>query len=160
MKKKITHHARQRLNERVNLTKKRTSIANIAYCKGLTPLQYRGTFFQYLSTKKGKVKVYHDYIYIFSKARKRLITVFPIPQKYLPVDKYKIPLEIINLANKINSLNSVNVKIITKDNLIVEGILIDFFRPQTMQKVRIKKAMEIVKIDIDNIEEIKTKLSV
>ena len=86
MKKKITHHARQRLNERVNLTKKRTSIVNIAYCKGLTLLQYKGTFFQYLSAKKSKVKVYHDYIYIFSKVRKSLITVFPVPQKYLPVD--------------------------------------------------------------------------
>lgn len=155
MKRKVTHHAKMRIRERTELNAVSNNLVETVVRKGLTRLRYRGRFFQYLNRKKGQVKVYNDYIYFFSKTKRKLITVYPVPPKFLPTTQYEIPKNIINLTNEVNTLYLNYVTIKTKDNLIIQGYIVKTFIPQIMTKVTLKTEDGEIKIDIDNIEEIK-----
>lgn len=89
----ITKHARHRFAERLELTR-REDMAHFfrnAVMYGLSPHSFKGKFHTYLLNKLKKnsyctVKVYNDFIYIHRN--KKLITMFPVPEKYLPVKQW------------------------------------------------------------------------
>ena len=58
---------------------------------GLTPKQFIGPFHDYLLSKlkkhkNSKIRIYCEYIYIY--AGKKLITMYPVPDKYRPVETF------------------------------------------------------------------------
>lgn len=71
---------------------------------GLSPSSFKGPFSQYLKAKLKKnsyctIKVFCDFIYIHRN--KKLITMFPVPEKYLPISQY-LPKNFKNIAETEN----------------------------------------------------------
>ena len=89
---KITDHGRIRLKERTNITRPKLSHINKILKNGKSSEDYKDEFKKYLE-KKGiggaKVKVYDNQIYIFSRNTKRLITTYPIPERFIPINNYE-----------------------------------------------------------------------
>ena len=95
---KGTHHANKRISQRLNITRKKERAQSFtnAVRKGFPRSRFSGSFRQYLDSKSKNnmsVKVYNNFVYIHKN--KTVITVFPVPKKYLPVEDY--------LANFMNS---------------------------------------------------------
>ena len=88
--KKVTKHGRKRLKER-NVNQGRNGIFTSARLRGKTSFYYEGDFRDYLVSRMSsgvQVKVYKNNIYIYSRNSKNLITTYPVPEKYLPVEQY------------------------------------------------------------------------
>ena len=100
---KVTRHAKLRFLERSEEPKDRMfSLSRSAMRKGLVWQQIQAHDPIFMKSKEGKElksymfgafgrkkKYYKDYIYIFPKTSKRLITVFPVNEKFNEVlDKY------------------------------------------------------------------------
>lgn len=87
---KVSKHAKERCTERLNIAykAKRNQLFNRALKYGHPPADFAGEFADYLETRKNKgknigVKVYDGNVFIYKN--KLVITVFPVPDKYLPV---------------------------------------------------------------------------
>ena len=102
---RLTSHGKKRISERINATSKTTlklkpyDLSRIAYMNGKSKDDFEGKFKQYIESKskKGrKVKIYSNYVYIYSN--KKLLTLFAVPDKYLPIQQY----EKNNILNKID----------------------------------------------------------
>lgn len=156
MKKKLTYHGRKRVNERTNINENKTAFMRKVSRLGKTKNMYRGKFYQYLSSKsRGTVvKVYNNYIYIMAKNSKSLITVYPVPEKYLPTEQYEISKKLISKTAIINNYLGKMATILKNDESLVNGYILKEFVPTTMNKVTIVNGKEQVKIDIDDIKEI------
>ena len=90
---KVSHHAKQRARERIDgPTNKyqKNQLFTKALQKGVPAKNYSGPFREYLNNKlnhKGtNIKVYKNNIYVYNN--RVVLTVFPVPQMYLPVDDY------------------------------------------------------------------------
>ena len=94
MSLKVSNHAKRRVSERLNVSHKakRNQLLNRAIKYGHSYDEFRGDFLDYLTVKKNRkksnigIKVYDNNIYIYQG--KTIITVFPVPKKYLPTDNY------------------------------------------------------------------------
>ena len=157
MKKTLTYHGKKRVNERTNISENKTAFIRKVSRLGKTKNMYKGKFYQYLSSKSrgSRVKVYDNYIYIMAKNSKSLITVYPVPEKYLPTEQYEVSKNLLSKSAKVNNFLDKMVTILMKDGSIVTGYILKEFVPMTMKKVTIIKEKEQIKIDIDDIEEIK-----
>ena len=89
----ISSHARQRAAERLELSRRDDVVHKFrhAIMYGLSPSCFKGPFNQYLQSKLRKnshctIKIYSDFVYIHRN--KKLITMFPVPEKYLPVKQW------------------------------------------------------------------------
>lgn len=89
----ISSHARKRAAERLDLSRRDDVVHRFrnALMYGLSPSNFRGPFNQYLQSKLKKnsyctIKIYSDFVYIHRN--KKLITMFPVPEKYLPVKQW------------------------------------------------------------------------
>lgn len=93
MVKLVSNHGKIRIKERLGNVRS-NSLLRLVLDNGNTKYDYKGNFFQYLVSKEqqkhSKIKVYQNNIYILSKNTKRLITMYSIPDKFFPIDKYKI----------------------------------------------------------------------
>ena len=105
----ISEHARRRAAERLEMSRRADIVHQFrqALMYGLSPTSFRGPFSQYLKSKLTKnryctVKVYCDFTYIHRN--KKLITMFPVPDKYLPVKQY-LPSNMTNIVEKENDVN-------------------------------------------------------
>ena len=89
---KISHHAKQRASERLDVNRKfeRDKLFKRALRYGHPISEFAGDFENYLSGKKRArntgVKVYDGNVYIYRN--QTVITVFPVPEKYLPIDEH------------------------------------------------------------------------
>lgn len=90
----ITHHAKERTLERTDY-----SIAELknksktAFKHGYKIRSFSGELYDYLYTKQIRganyiVRVFENNIYIFDAQLKRMITIYPVPEEYLPVENY------------------------------------------------------------------------
>lgn len=131
---KVTHHARTRFKERLNVPF--SSECNKQFKKALkfgwNPDHYVGAFKQYLeSHKRGKnsgIKVYSGNIYIYRGST--LITVYPIPEKYLPVKmhtaRYRAENPYLVELSKIVGSDSIELELLTQEpRNCVAGLCID-----------------------------------
>ena len=126
MKSLVTKHSRIRIHERTNYSGRLTTLAKLVSKNGLTKNAFKGDFRKYLKTKEdGKVlvKVYQGNIYILTKNRRRIITTYQIPKRYLPIEKYKLSDTDINIVNRLLSKIHRHVIITLKDNTIIKGIV-------------------------------------
>lgn len=94
----LTDHSKVRFDERTNISAaSRTDVATAAFKKGYEFAEFKeplATFLKSISYDDGKyvAKIYKEYVYIFNNYHgHRLLTVYSIPEEYLPVEKYLIP---------------------------------------------------------------------
>lgn len=98
---------------RINQRKIDASNINHIYKYGHKIAEYNSPFYEYLLTKQldgdhTSVIVYNNSIYIFDNRQKRLLTVYPVPNEYLPTKQYLGALEC-------------RCAILFNDNYITEG---------------------------------------
>lgn len=86
----MTHHSRERINQRVNRHKKRphNELAELAYHNGIPIESTHGSLYRWLDKRRFKypntlIRIYSDNVYIFKDSDNPvLITVFKVPNKY------------------------------------------------------------------------------
>lgn len=84
-----TVHGIKRIKERTELNKKGEALKLIKHASkyGASPHQFLKVkkFYRYLMTRVGydkRVKVYMGYVFIFNGGSDRLITMYPIPERF------------------------------------------------------------------------------
>ena len=89
----ISEHAKMRAAERLSMTRRDEIVHKFrsALMYGLSPSNFKGPFYAYLMSKLRKnkyctVKIYCDFVYVHRK--NKLITMFPVPEKYLPIKQW------------------------------------------------------------------------
>ena len=118
---KSSRHAKERAGERLNIAykAKRNKLFNRALRYGHPPNDFAGEFFDYWNNKKKRqkgigIKVYVRNIFIYKN--KLVITVFPGPEKYLPIEE--------NYASfiKNNQYLMRLYKVVNKEDIIIEVV--------------------------------------
>lgn len=92
--KKITNHAKQRTLERTDY--KLSELKNISkhvFRYGYHIRRFSGDFYEYLRSKQisgsnYSVRVYKNHVYIFDTIQRRLLTVYPVPEQFVPVSNF------------------------------------------------------------------------
>lgn len=104
----ITKHAKRRFAERLELSKRNEYTLQFrkALLYGISPSNFTGAFYDYLSKKLyknrgSKIKIYCNYVYIHKG--KKLITMYKVPDKYLPVKNY-LPSNTIKCNNVVEKI--------------------------------------------------------
>ena len=94
MKKYISRHASNRMQQRTNFSaNQKNHNINRAWQYGRKIDNYTDPFYSFLLTKQQEgnrtvVKIYEDNIYVFENKRQRLITVYPVPEEYVPTKQF------------------------------------------------------------------------
>lgn len=89
-----SRHGTKRIIERTDLSlKKLDKTLSHIYEAGYRLRHFEGDFYSYLLSKRidgagYDLRVYEDNIYIFDCVNKILVTVYPIPARYLPFEKF------------------------------------------------------------------------
>ena len=130
MKVKVSHHAKQRANQRLNVAYKaeRNKLFKRAIKYGHPPTDFAGDFNLWLSAKKKNknvgIKVYDGNIFIYKN--RLVITVFPVPERFLPIkDHYVASVkEFEKLVAKINREN-ISFEVMLTGETITVGMFID-----------------------------------
>lgn len=91
-----SRHARVRIEERADND---LDLVQKAYKKGLTPARVRGKLQLYLYSKQHgrtngfyKAVVYKGYVFIFYTVKRRLITMYELPEAYKEDYEYELSL--------------------------------------------------------------------
>lgn len=106
---KLTIHSKQRIQERIDTNLKGKTLFRSALKNGNDIEDFNGSFAQYLESKSKNrrgIKVYKNNIYIYVKNSKRLITVFPVPEKYFSIA------DAMSKSNKLEEKNKIKDKVI------------------------------------------------
>lgn len=156
--KRVTKHGKKRLKQR-NINQGRNGISNNARMYGKTKRYFDGEFYEYLLNKSSRgcsIKVYKNDIYIYGKTSKNLITTYPIPEKYLPVEQYLIEDDKRYVIENISRYSNKDVIITLKNNVIIKGIIIDKIYNELMQlyETIVKANDYIINLSIDYIKKI------
>lgn len=91
---KITKHAYKRFGERTDFSPgQRNHNAKTAWKRGYRVSQFGEPFYSYLNSKQQEgdrtsVKIWGENIYVFDNRHKRLLTVYPVPERFLPTKRY------------------------------------------------------------------------
>lgn len=85
---KLSKHGKIRLRERTPLNhKERAILINNILTKGKSPEQVKDNKLRsYLNSKQrwnSKVKLYEDYVFVYSKNSKRLYTMYKLPEEFI-----------------------------------------------------------------------------
>lgn len=160
--KHLTKHGKKRIHERVGTNFREISLVKNAIKNGNSPNVFYDSFHDYLynkETSRIKVKVYQNKIYFITKNSHRLITVYPVPEKYLPVEQYLVPCEIYSFIQKIISLNHKPVTVTLHNNVVINGILDIYDDTKLLNKINIIKydntiltikIKKVLSIELDN----------
>lgn len=123
---KVTYHGKIRINERIGTTKRKTALLRTVLRSGLNKNCFKGQFYDFLNKRARDgivVKVYNDDIYIISKNSRNLITAYGVPDRYLPIEKYKKSDDEIDIIGKILKYSSKNVILTLRKNRKICGKL-------------------------------------
>lgn len=93
---KVTQHAFARWKERISITDNNVDIYNKAqraWRVGSKPVRFVGEFFSYISSKvklgnSYSVRVLDNVIYVFDNEGGKLLTVYPVPEEFRPVENF------------------------------------------------------------------------
>lgn len=156
--KRVTKHGRKRLKQR-NVNQCRNGISNNARKYGKTKRYFEGEFYEYLLNRTSRgcsVKVYKNDIYIFGKTSKNLITTYPIPERFLPIEQYLIESDKRHIIENVSRYSNKDVVITLKNNIEIKGIIIDKVYNELMQlyETIVKTNNYIINLSIDYIENI------
>jgi len=92
--KPVTDHAKKRIIERTEITLKNAKkLSKHVFKYGYKLRQFTGEFYEYLNSKRidggfYDIRVFENHIFVYDTVQKRLLTVYQIPPKYLPVEKF------------------------------------------------------------------------
>ena len=92
--KPITNHAKERTLERTDMTLVDVKKASaFAYKHGYKVRHFKGEFYEYLNSKQIRgsnfiIRVYENNVYIFDAHLKRMLTIYPVPLEFLPVENW------------------------------------------------------------------------
>lgn len=155
---RLTKHGKRRIRERVDTIYKDNNLVRIVSKNGKSKNIYQGSFRQYLEnkTKSGiKLKIYNNNIYILSKNTSRLITTYPIPDKYIPIEQYEISEEMQYILYMVIKNKNTPVIIELKNGNIYKGYIEKESLSNIITKITIKKNDERIKIELEDIKSIK-----
>ena len=158
--KKVSKHAQKRIKERIfDEYSSEIGLFKSAIKKGKEKECYSGQFYDYLyrrSLKGKKAIVYENNIYIMTKHKKVLITVYPVPQYFLPIDKYLITKEQSNIFYFIDKFFNKEVILLIDNKLKVNGILIRILGYNYAELIELKMYTgNIIQIDTHHINYIR-----
>lgn len=159
MKTKVTKHGKRRLKERLNVFNAYAMEMKSSKVNGKRFYNYKGAFFYYLNSKtNGEIRVYKDNIFLFGKGRrsKKLITVFPVPERFLPINQYLIDDDVLEKVLSINKLEGQVINVTLKNGRDLYGkVLFDWHKPRdvirlltTTHRVLVIKGKDIVDYSI------------
>ena len=92
----VTDHARQRITERTSLSLSRfKKKASYIFKHGYKLSRFIDPLYSYLCSKRidggfYDIRVWETYVFIYDTRQKRLLTVYPVPEEYLPVDNFLV----------------------------------------------------------------------
>lgn len=148
MKTKVTKHGKTRLKERLNIFNAYATVMKTSKVNGKRIYNYEGKFFYYLNSKtNGDIRVYKDNVFLFGKGRrsKKLITVFPVPERFLPTSQYEIDEEILEKVMEINKFDGLVVEIVLNNGLNLYGKLIfDWNKPRNAIRLLLKNKRVLI----------------
>lgn len=141
-KSKLTQHSLQRAKERIDTGSQlpNRKLREIMLY-GFSPGDFKDDFYSYLIYTKSKkhsssigIRVLYDLILLYNKRSRRVITVYPVPEKFLPVDQYlhvstksiynKLLIEVSKLHKGVKS--DIELKVLTTNpKEVVVGLTID-----------------------------------
>lgn len=127
IRKRITRHAKKRLLERTGVSNSYTNFLRNVLSKGISSNRYTGSFYSYLISKNNgrSIKVYKERIYVFSPTKdKRLLTTYPVPDAYLPTNKYLIKEKYYNLVKFLSRNTDVNIALTLSDGQVLQGMVL------------------------------------
>lgn len=159
---KSSRHAKERAGERLNIAykAKRNQLFNRALRYGHPPNDFAGEFFDYLNNKKKRqkgigIKVYDKNIFIYKN--KLVITVFPVPEKYLPVEEnyasfIKNNQYLMRLYKVVNK-EDIIIEVVQrdKDNVVTGLFISDEFQNFGIGKTEIKSRNNAIKLYLKGI---------
>lgn len=145
---RVSQHAKDRAKERLDLSYKaeRNKLFARALRYGHPPADFAGEFKQYVENRKrGKgvgAKIYDNTVFIYKN--KTIITVFPVPDKYLPIREHfasyikdnPLLMKLYEVVDK----EDVCLEIITKDkeNCVAGLVIEDMFENYGVGQTEIK----------------------
>lgn len=155
-----TRHGKKRLKQR-NVNQDKNGITYLARKNGKTRKYYDGEFYDYIQargSRNGIVKVYKENIFIFGKNNDRLITTYPVPEKYIPTDKYLMDDKKRHIIKNVKVYVKRDCKIILKDEIIIKGyistIIRNEYNAQVIGIIVTDKNNNKNEISIDDIESV------
>lgn len=116
----LTMHSFMRFNERLGIPlEQQQKMQEEAFKYGYKISAFCGEFYDYVLSKQidgGRyiVRVYNDIIFVFDQWYKRLITVYSVPKKYLPISQY-----LIRNNKETELISRYLIKITSPDNVSV-----------------------------------------
>lgn len=150
MVKMVTNHGKIRIKERVGNTRS-NSLLRTVLDSGNSKYDYKDSFFHYLVSKENqkhaKIKVYKDNIYVLSKNTKRLVTTYPIPEKFLPINKYEITAREKKIINFLFRNSDYKIIFVVNDEEIEGNVL--FIKDKPIDTIMIQKDNEEICIKIE-----------
>lgn len=165
MRVKVSHHAKQRANERLDVAYKaeRNKLFKRALKYGHPSADFAGEFAKYLESKKRDkgvgAKVYDNNIYIYRN--KTIITVFPVPDKYIPINEHfasylknnPLLMKLYEVVDKEDILLEIILK--DKNNVTCALFIDDEFQNFGVGKTEIKAKNSAIKFYLNNNERLK-----
>lgn len=156
---RITYHGKKRTRERTSTNLNYNALARVVSKKGLSKNDFKGAFYQYLLSKSksgARVKVYNDNIYIFSKNTKRLITTYKIPEKFVPIEQWKLDSNTVELINHLKYYYNIPIIITFKSKISRKGVLFKNEKNSIKSNVMFCKEGKNVKelLDLEKVESI------
>ena len=139
---RVTKHGKKRIRERQNITSY-PALLQVVKKKGKSIYYFKGIFFKYLRFKsknyKNIIKVYGSNIFIFTRSSKKLITTYPVPEKYIPIKDYEIGKGVFVKVSTLNNLDGNLVCLEMKSGEIYKGIVV----------ANLKEERTFIKLNVD-----------
>ena len=94
MKKKVSHHAKIRMNERFGDDYRNKKIKHVLMY-GYTINDFKDELHIYLqwildrNSNSRSLKVYDDMLVVYNKRTQKAITTWKIPDKFLPIERFR-----------------------------------------------------------------------
>lgn len=156
MAKKLTRHGKQRLRERQTITTDSVALLRGVKLNGKTMYHYKGEFYKYLLYKFNKyhtkIKIHTNNVYFLSTGG-MLITMQPIPKKFLPISNYEIDDSLYNLIKGLIDRDGERVCIHLESGIYYIGHIVakkyqerTFIRLNVNGKIIKIKGEEIIKV--------------
>ena len=123
----VSKHAQKRIEERLKENNSsKVKLFKSAIKSGNEKECYCGDFYKYLygkSLKGQKIKVYNNNIFIMTRKGKILITVYPVPNRFIPTEQYLINKEKSIVYYNIHKFYNKEIKLLIDQKIKASGIL-------------------------------------
>lgn len=139
--KKISRHGKERIEERLGLDFNNKILFKNALMYGFSKENFSEDLYMFLYNKtlKGaKIKVYKDFIFVISKNKKKLITTYPIPKCFLPLENFFINTGKSKLLYFTEEFINKEVVLELNNNMKIHGTLKYFYGKYFAEKIVIK----------------------